>query len=207
MKKIGIFGGVFNPPHNFHFTIAQSILNENKDFVKIIFVPTGNKYDKPEVIDAEHRFNMLKLICDKNEHFAVSRFEIDSKEQPYSYETLDHFKSIYPDSELYFIFGTDNLKTFSKWKNPEYLLKNYSLFVYERGTDKIDEIIEHDEFLQKYKENIKKANCDIFTNLNSSFIRKKMLEGKNVSYLIPDSVYEYIKKNKLYEQPENLYFA
>ncbi len=205
MKKIGIFGGAFNPPHNFHFTIAQSILNGNSDFEKIIFVPTGDKYSKPGVVEALHRFNMLKSVCNKNEKFEVSRFEIDSINQPYSYETLDYFQNIYKNYELYFIFGTDNLKTFSKWKNPDYLLTHYSLLVYERGIDKIDEIIENDDFLQKYKGNIVKANCDIFTNLNSTFIRKKLLEGKNVSYLIPDAVYEYIKENNLYKSNNNLY--
>ena len=46
MKKIGIMLGVFNPPHNFHFTIANEILKNNPDIEKIIFVPTNNQYNK-----------------------------------------------------------------------------------------------------------------------------------------------------------------
>jgi len=198
MKKIGIFGGVFNPPHNFHFAIAQNILNEQQDFEKIIFVPTGNNYNKPQIIDATHRYNMLKLVCDNNPRFEVSKYEIDAIKQPYSYQTLDYFKTQYPDYEIVFITGTDNIKTFSAWKNPEYILSNYTLVVYERGYDKLETIIENDTFLSKYKNSILNANCDIYTNLNSSFIRQKLSQQKNVSYFVPKEIYEYIIKNRLY---------
>ena len=80
MEKIGVFGGAFNPPHNFHFSVAQEILNNDKDFRKIIFVPVGDKYQKEGLISAEHRFNMLKAVCDNNEKFEVSKIEIDEPE-------------------------------------------------------------------------------------------------------------------------------
>ena len=96
MKQIGIMTGVFNPPHNFHFTIANEILKNNPNIEKIIFVPTNDAYNKPDVINSEHRFNMLKLICNKNNKFEVSRFEIDSKNQPYSEDTLAYFSKLYP---------------------------------------------------------------------------------------------------------------
>ena len=198
MKKIGIFGGVFNPPHNFHFTIAQSILNEYNDFEKIIFIPTGNKYNKSQIIDAEHRYNMLKLICDNNPKFDVSRFEIDSDMQPYTYQTLDYFQQLYRDSELIFITGTDNIKSFSTWREPEYILNTYKIMVFERGHDNLKEILENNDFLSNYKEKILDAKCDIYTNLNSSYIREKILQGKNISYLIPKGIHNYILENKLY---------
>lgn len=198
MKKIGIFGGVFNPPHNFHFTIAQNILNENKEFEKIIFVPTGNKYNKPQIIDANHRYNMLKLVCDNNQHFDVSRFEIDNTSQPFTYQTLDYFKSLYTDYEILFITGSDNIKSFPNWKEPEYILNNYKLIVYKRGYDNLTEIISNDNFLSNYKERIIDANCDIYTNLNSSFIREQLINRKNISYLVPEQINNYISKNKIY---------
>lgn len=198
MKKIGIFGGVFNPPHIFHFAIAQNILNEKSDFEKIIFVPTGNKYNKTQIIDAEHRYNMLKMICDQNPKFDVTRFEIDNISQPFSYQTLDYFKTLYSNYELFFITGTDNIKYFSSWKKPEYILNNYKLIVYERGHDKLNEIIEADNFLSTYKDRIQNANCDVYTNLNSSFIREKILQHKNISYFLPNEIYNYILENNLY---------
>ena len=125
MKRIGIMTGVFNPPHNFHFTIASEILKNNADIEKIIFVPTNNSYKKRDVIDAEHRYNMLKLVCDKNNNFEVSRFEIDSSKQPYSQDTLAHFAQDYPEYSINLIIGSDNIKTFNTWHNYPNILKSY----------------------------------------------------------------------------------
>jgi len=198
MKKIGIFGGVFNPPHNFHFSIAQNILNENKDFEKIIFVPTGNKYNKPQIIDSTHRYNMLKLVCDLNPNLEVSKFEIDSISQPFSYQTLDHFKKIYPDHEIIFITGSDNIKSFETWREPDYILNNYKLMVYERDYDNLSDIINNNSFLSKHKNNILDANCGIYTNLNSTFIREKISQNKSTEYLLPKEIFNYIQQNNLY---------
>ena len=80
-NQIVIFGGSFNPPLNSHFSIAQDLLNEYKEINKVIFVPVNSKYEKPGLINNEDRYNMLKLVCDKNKKFDVSRVEIDSERQ------------------------------------------------------------------------------------------------------------------------------
>lgn len=199
MKKIGIFGGVFNPPHNFHFTVAEEILNNHPEFEKIIFMPVGDKYKKPEIIPAEHRYNMLKLACTKNPKLEVSDFEMQQEEQFYAYQTLDAFQKLYPDHKLSFIIGTDSLKTFETWKRYEYLLENYEILVYPRGKDDAKEILKNHPILQKHTDQFSFANCLISTNVSSTFIRKNLRNGKNIHYLIPEKVFEYIEKNKLYK--------
>ena len=128
MEKIGVFGGAFNPPHNFHFSVAQEILNNDKDFSKIIFVPVGDKYKKDGLISAEHRFNMLKGVCDNNKKFEVSRIEIDETEQLKAFQTLDKLSKVYSTAKLYFIIGTDSLKTLDTWANLDYLLYKIGMF-------------------------------------------------------------------------------
>lgn len=198
MKKIGVFGGAFNPPHNFHFSVAQEILNIDSSFEKIIFVPVGDKYKKNDLIAAEHRYNMLRLLCDKNSFFEVSRLEIDEKEQLYAYQTLDKFKEIYPEYKLYFIIGTDSLKTLDKWANLDYLLSTYDFLVYQRGNDDFYEIMNKLPTLSKYKNNIHFLNNDIWSNLSSSYIREQLKSGKTSKYLIPEEVLDYINNNNLY---------
>ena len=158
MKKIGIFGGVFNPPHNSHLNVAKEILNNQKEFEKIIFVPVGNKYKKDEIIDAEYRYDMLKLACETDPNLEVSRLEIDQPEQFYAYQTLDEFKKKYPDYELSFIIGTDSLKTLHTWANLDYLLTNYSFLIYPRGTDNFHKILNDNEVLKKYNSHINYLN-------------------------------------------------
>ena len=198
MKKLGVFGGAFNPPHNFHFSVAQEILNMDSNIEKIIFVPVGDKYKKSSLISAEHRYNMLKLLCDKNEKFEISRMEIDEQNQLYAYETLDNFSKIYPDHKLYFIMGTDSLKTLPKWANLDYLLTTYSFLIYQRGKDDFYEIINNLPELNKYKDNLIFINNNIWSNLSSSYIRDQIKTGKSIKYLMPDEILNYINNNNLY---------
>lgn len=67
------------------------MLNEYKEINKVIFVPVNSKYEKPGLINNEDRYNMLKLVCDKNKKFDVSRVEIDSERPLYTIETLNYF--------------------------------------------------------------------------------------------------------------------
>lgn len=199
MNKIGVFGGAFNPPHNFHFSVAEEILNNNDDFKKIIFVPVGDKYKKDGLISAEHRFNMLKKVCNTNKKFEVSRIEIEENEQLKAFQTLDKLSSLYPNSELYFIIGTDSLKTLNTWANLDYLLTHYSFLVYKRGNDDFYEILNSLPELEKYRNNIVFANNKIYSSLSSSHIREEIKKGKELNYSLPKEVIDYIKTNNLYQ--------
>lgn len=198
MKKIGIFGGVFNPPHNFHFAVAEEILNNHPEFEKIIFMPVGDKYKKPEIIPAKHRYNMLKLACNKNKKIEVSDFEMQQEEQFYAYQTLDAFQKRYPDYQFSFIIGSDSLKTFETWKRYEYLLNQFEILVYPRGNDNAEKILAEHPILKNVKELFTLANCHISTNISSTFIRKSLKDGKQINYLLPEEVLKYIEDHRLY---------
>ena len=111
--KIGIFGGCFNPPHNMHKRIAQDLVKQEY-LDKVIFVPTGNNYNKKELIDIDYRIDMLNFVIDRD-IMDVSDISKDVNYQ-YTFEVLDYFKGKYPQAEIYFICGTDNLNEFNKWK-------------------------------------------------------------------------------------------
>ncbi len=198
-KQIVIFGGCFNPPLYSHLSLAEQLMNEYKKIEKIIFVPVNSKYQKAEIIENEHRYEMLKLACKQNEHFAVSRMEIDSARPLYTIETLRKFQEIYPKEEIAFMLGSDNLKELDTWKEAEELTQNYSIYVFKRDQDKMEEIIQTNAFLKKNQETFIKVRNTIVSNLSSTFVRKKVKEGKSIRYLTTDEVIEYIKKNQLYQ--------
>ena len=201
MGKIIVFGGAFNPPHNVHFSLAEQIINEYKDIEKIIFMPVNSKYKKREaIVSNEHRYNMLKLVCDQNEKFEVSNLEINSERPLYTIETLSLIKEQYPEKELIFTTGTDNLKEFETWKNPQEILNNFKILVLERDEDNMDEIILSNEFLNKNKNSFIKLKNHLRSNLSSTLVREKIRNGENIKELIPEKVYKYIKENKLYEE-------
>lgn len=200
MKKIVMFGGAFNPPLNSHFMLAQQLVNEHEDIDKVIFIPVNNKYQKSEaVIESEHRYNMLKLVCDKNEKFEVSRLEIDSDRPLFTIETLDILQKKYPDHQILFATGTDNLKEFDTWEGADKITKKYKVLIFSRDNDNVGDIIASNPFLRENRDTFISLKENTRTNLSSTFAREKIREGKSIRYLTPDEVYNYIKENKLYE--------
>ena len=131
--KIAVYGGCFNPPHNVHINIIKYILD--KGIVdKVFVVPAGNCYSKSGLVDLGHRVNMLKLCLDGVDNVSVEDIESDTNPM-YTYMLLDHFKRLYPGSEIKFVMGSDNLKEISTWTNPEYLMKTYKFIVVLRDED------------------------------------------------------------------------
>lgn len=200
MKKniLAIFGGSFNPPLNSHFSLAEQILNEYEYIEKVIFVPVSSKYNKSGLLENHHRYNMLKIVCDKNENFEVSDIELKQENQLHTLETLELLQKEYPDYELFFTLGTDNLKDIPNWGTPEILLSKFKILVIERDEDNMDEIIESDAFLKAYKDSFIKVKENIRSNISSTFVREKIRRGKSIRYLTPDEVFYYIKESDLY---------
>lgn len=198
-KQIVVFGGCFNPPLNSHFSLAEQLIEEYSQIEKIIFVPVNSKYQKRDLIENEHRYQMLKLVCDKNEHFEVSRIEIDYERQLYTIETLAKLQKQYEEYEICFTTGSDNLKELETWSQVEDLVKNFSIYVFERDEDDMEDIIQSSEFLRKNRETFIKVENNIKSNLSSTFAREKVRSGKSIKYITPDEVVFYIEKNKLYQ--------
>lgn len=188
--KVGIFGGCFNPPHNMHKKIALELIE--KDYLdQVIYVPTGDAYTKDDLIEASKRYEMLCLMTKNHFNLLVSDYEIKAKKS-YTYQTLSYFRKKYPNDEIYFICGSDNLLDFTTWNNYQYILDCYKILVIRRNDDEINEI------LTDHK-NIIEVNIPM-SNLSSTKIRK-LIKEKNYDELstkIESSVIKYIEKNNLY---------
>ncbi len=184
--KIGIFGGSFNPPHKMHKEIVTELLKK-KYLDKVIVLPTGNQYNKKGLIDYEYRLDMLKIMFKNNKNVIISDYECKG-ELKYTYQSLDYFRSVYPDCEIYFICGTDNLSYIDKWRNSEYIINNYKILVIKRRGDDINALT------RRYS-NIIVANIKM-KDISSTNIRNNIL--KDLSKEIDKNVYNYIKKNNLY---------
>lgn len=198
-KVIAVFGGSFNPPINSHVLLAKEIVEKCERVEKLIFVPVSTKYQKSKLVNDEHRYNMLKLICENDEKLDVSNIELMQDKQLYTIETLDLLKEQYGEEyELWFVMGTDNLKEIETWKEPERLLKEYKIIVLERENDKLEELIEKNKFLIKYKESLIKIEGINKIFLSSTMIRDKIKNGEDVQEFIDKRVLEYIKENELY---------
>jgi len=197
---IAVFGGSFNPPLNSHFSLAEQVIEEIKEIEKIVLVPVSTRYSKQGLVEDKHRFNMLKIICDKNPKFEVSDIEIKSEKQPYTIQTLENIQKQNLGKDIYFIIGTDNLKELCTWYRADELLEKYKVLVLRRNKDNIKEIISNCSLLTKYKDSIIELKNIVTIDLSSSIVRKKIKNGESIKYLAPDEVIEYMDKNKLYKK-------
>lgn len=193
--KLGIFGGAFNPPHKMHQEIALELLD--KQYLdKIIYVPTGNNYNKPGLLQGEDRIAMLNIMFQNEKRVSVSDFEV--KGSLYTINTLRHFREIYPEDEIYFICGTDNLAEFYTWRNYEEILKNYKLLVIARKDNEFNDIIKG---YSDYQENIVLANVESKT-ISSTEVRKEILENdfsETLKEYLDEKVIEYLKEIHIVE--------
>ena len=186
--KIGIYVGSFNPPHKGHLKIVNHLINNYLD--KVIIIPTGNYWDKLDLVSINDRINMLRLY--ENENIVIDK---ENNNIEYTYQILEKLSKENNEDELYLIIGADNIINFDKWKNYQDILK-YNLIILNRSN--IDII--------KYLYKLNKKDKYIIVNdlpnidISSTMIRNKIKEQdtKNILELIDENVYEYIEKNNLY---------
>lgn len=196
MKKIGIFGGTFNPIHSAHLVIAEAAA-EQFGLEKIMFLPNASPPHKvcESMASEDLRLEMTKAAISGNDKFFVSDYEIKNSGLSYTVDTLEHFKSIY--DEIYFIIGGDSIRDFPTWYRPEKIAKLCTLIVYPREEIDTDYYIKNAEKL--FSANVKKLVSPRI-DISSSDIRQRVSGGKSVRYLVPENVRKIIEENNLYRK-------
>jgi nicotinate-nucleotide adenylyltransferase len=188
MKKIGILGGTFNPPHIGHLVLAQEML-EQLELDKIFFVPTNNPpHKKVKQLEPKKRFFMTKLAVAENPNFKVLDLELKRKGKSYTVDTIVELRNKYPKDKFYLIIGSDLAKDFKKWKNPEKIKKMVTIIVAKRRGNSF-----------RISRSFKQVDI-IQVELSSSQIRERIKNQKTIKYLVPKAVENYIKKNNIYKR-------
>lgn len=199
MIKKAIFGGTFDPIHNGHIHIAYEALYKlNLD--EIIFMPSGNPPHKleNEITDAAVRYDMVTKAVEKEPKFVVSDYEINSSDLSYTYKTLCHFNEIEKNTEWYFLTGLDCLMDIEHWNNPEGIFKLCKFIVFNRPGFNMDSVrIQRENVEKKYSAHIIFLDAPLL-DISSTGIRENIKMGRNVSYLISETVYDIIRKYNLY---------
>lgn len=181
-KKIGIYGGSFDPFHKGHQGVAQAAIEE-LGLDELYLVPAWQnptKKNKP-FVTSEHRLKMLSLV--KIDKLKVSDFEIKAQKVSYTIDTVNYFARKFSGAKLFLIIGSDNLKFFHRWKNCEQILKLATLVVYGRD-------------YPISKSHINKYKLISLTNNPLDFNSTQVRQG-NLSQC-PKEIIEYITKNFLY---------
>ncbi|MGL5439290.1 MAG: nicotinate-nucleotide adenylyltransferase [Filifactoraceae bacterium] len=201
-RKIGLFGGTFDPIHNGHLYIAAYI-KERCSLDEIVFMPTFRPPHKSEDMTSsyEDRFNMVSIAIEDENDFQLSSLERDlNNNVTYSIDIVDRILKDNDDIELYFILGSDSLFDIEKWKNFEKLLEKATMICFSREVYKL-KLKEYSEYLiSSYDARIILLD-NILIDISSTHIRGEIQNSnKSVRFLLPENVVEYIKQYKLYSK-------
>ncbi|MBQ8526329.1 MAG: nicotinate (nicotinamide) nucleotide adenylyltransferase [Clostridia bacterium] len=194
--KIGIFGGTFDPVHKGHLAMAECAGNQ-AELDMVIFLPNGNPPHKKQggYADGIHRFNMLKLATQHEPRFQVSDYELDGQRH-YTFHTMEHFKDVYPDSEIMFIIGADSLDYLHSWYRGEELIRNNTFIVVNRHFREGYNFYDNIAAIENMGGKLIVADMPCI-DVSSTQIRSGISAG--ITDLPLDSkVYDYIRLNKLY---------
>ncbi|MBU3098445.1 MULTISPECIES: nicotinate-nucleotide adenylyltransferase [Clostridium] len=199
MKK-AIFGGTFDPIHIGHIHIAYEALYSLK-LDKILFMPAGNPPNKlnKQITDSKIRYDLVNRAIEGESNFEISDYEINKKENSYTYETIELFSKLQSNTEWYFLIGADSLIDLDNWKNVDRLLNSCRLVVYNRAGFELEKILKQKKYLEsRYNNKIIFLDMPII-DISSTSIRKSIKEGRNINYLLPKGVEKIVEKLKLYK--------
>lgn len=208
MKKVVVLGGSFNPP-----TIAhEKLLSVAVDTIKAdigLFVPSSHNYvaRKMRKQNKEHqtlpeniRVKMLEEMCATNRKFRVDTCELGDDGKGHTYDTLVKIQKRFPNEEIYFIIGYDNIRMIPRWHSKEDLVKNFKFIVFSRDNMDIQQELNKYPLLVKYKDRFIKAEPpkDI-ADISSTVIRLNI--GKDtdkVRHMMNERAYKILLENSCY---------
>jgi nicotinate-nucleotide adenylyltransferase len=189
-KRIGIMGGTFDPIHHGHLVAASEVAGRF-DLDEVVFVPTGEPWQKGAVSPAEDRYLMTVIATASNPRFHVSRADIDRDGPTYTIDTLRDLNAVYgPSATLFFITGADALAKILSWKDAlEMLSLAHFVGVTRPGFELSASHLPADT--------VSLVEVPAMA-ISSSDCRIRVAGGKPVWYLVPDGVVQYIAKRGLY---------
>jgi nicotinate-nucleotide adenylyltransferase len=200
--RVGVYGGVFNPPHHGHLVAAQEAYFQLGLDV-VLWVPVGEVAPhRPIEQDpgADARFEMVELAIAGDERFRISRIERDREGPSYTVDTLRELREREPEDELFLIVGGDQALALPSWREPEGVLEAATLAVFERGTSSRSGIVitigrlrgaERIRFLAMPR-----------IEISSTLVRRRAAAGQPIRYLVPDKVANFIGAQSLYGASE-----
>lgn len=190
--RIGLFFGSFNPVHNGHLTIAQYMAEFSVlDQVWMVVSPQNPLKPAGSLLQDYQRLHLVELGIGDYRKLKVSKIEFELPRPSYTIHTLAYLREKYPQHDFALIMGADNLESFHKWKNYELILEDHDIFVYPRpGYDGGD---------LKNHPRIHWTDAPIM-EISSTFIRHAIKQRKDVRFMMPEKVWDYIEEMSFYRK-------
>lgn len=190
--KIGFLGGSFDPVHFGHLMAAQDAYEQHR-LDRLVFVPAAQAPLKPNDVQssAEDRLAMLRSSVEWDRRFEISDFELRRGGVSYTIDSARHFRSMYPNDELYWIVGGDQLPKLHMWKDINELVTLVQFIFLERPGYPVK--------AQPTIAGLKLWRCDgHLLAVSSTELRDRTRRGLSLDYFVPHKAIVYIQEHGLY---------
>jgi nicotinate-nucleotide adenylyltransferase len=190
--KIGLYFGSFNPIHHGHLIIANYALQHSDlDQVWFIVSPQNPFKESASLLNEYHRLYLVQIAIEGEKGLRAMDIEFRLPKPSYTANTLIYLQEKYPDFQFSLIMGSDSYRNLPKWKNAEYIIKNYPIYVYRRAGEEI----------------VTATNGDATTKImeapllqiSATYIRENVKSGRSIRFLVPEKVSEEIERNGYYK--------
>ena len=178
MKRTALFFGSFNPIHVGHLIIANRMLQqEGVDEVWFVVSPQNPLKERGTLLADHHRMQMVRRAIEDNYGMRSCDIEMHLPVPSYTVVTLAALEEKYPEHEFCLVMGSDNLATFDRWRNYQYILDHYRLLVYPRpGTEHC-----------KFATHPSVTMVDVpMMDISSSYIRRQIAQKKTSVTCLPN---------------------
>jgi nicotinate-nucleotide adenylyltransferase len=183
-EKIGLFGGSFDPIHHGHLILARDAM-ESLGLDRVIFIPVNvspHKLAHPPVA-ARLRCEMVAAAIAGEPRFSMDACEAEREGPSFAVDTVRLMRRRFPQAELFYFIGEDNVSSLHTWREIDELKKLASFVVLARGN------LQPVEGFPVISRNI---------DISSTDIRNRIAQGLPVRYLLPDAVCAILTRHQLY---------
>ncbi len=223
-RRIGLFGGTFNPIHNGHLHIANTV-SKKLSLTQVLFIPTGHPphKDPRRILASEDRLKMLSLALSGNPSFVVCDEEVRRSGVSYTIDTIRILKKKYLDARLFFIVGVDAFAQIETWKTPAQLVQVCDFAVISRPGfpfSKLPQFGSLEKLDRRCLDQLDAGTLEIYpfalsdqtrchflniphSEISASDIRAKITAAKSLKNLLPHSVQSYIIDRNLYKEVDH----
>ncbi len=200
MRRLGIFGGTFDPVHLGHLIVAEE-LRFRLGLERVLFLPAGRPPHKTnqEISPDRDRVLMLELAIAGNPNFAVSYLDVERPGLSYTADSLALLQEQYPDCTLYFLMGQDSLRDLPNWHDPNRIARQAILGVALRP----GVVVDIDDIIRRVPDAANRIRLvDVpLIQIASRAIRQRVRAGQPITYQVPAEVEAYILRRGLYRDP------
>ena len=191
MKRIGLLGGTFDPPHLGHLLIAEEV-RLALGLEEIWFIPSNVPPHKQTLTRTNDRVQMVERAIEDHPNFKMHTIELTRTGKSYTVDTMKSLQEMYPETRFSFIIGADMVEYLPKWHDIKTLIETVQFVGVQRTgysveTDLPVEIIDIPLF-----------------DVSSTMIRQRIASGVKVRYYLPDAVNSYIEEHELYGRRNTL---